>query len=391
MRESFTRRPALGLLLVALIAFVMIGLVDGALGVAWPSMQAAFDRSVADLGLLLAFGGVGYLTASAGYGWLHAKLGTGTLLGVGSVLLAVSLAGIALAPVWAVVVVSSVFLGLGGAFVDTGINAHAALAFDIRSMNLLHACFGVGATLGPVVITMSLISSGAWRSGYLAIAALQVVVALLVWHRRREWAGAEQAETRPVSQRSPATRQTRVFITLFFLYTGVELGTGQWAFTLLSESRGMATAAAGTWVAVYWGGLTIGRFGFGIVGGRLQPSTILGGSMLVALTGVGLLWLDLWGLGMVGLPIAGLGLAAIFPTLISLTPAKIGRDRSTRSIGYQLAAASLGAASVPWVIGLVAAATGLEALGAGLFLTAVVLVVVYLLSARMDRRRVHVD
>lgn len=173
---------------------------------------------------------------------------------------------------------------------------------------------------------------------------------------------------------------------LFFLYTGVEVGTGQWAFTLLTESRGLGTTAAGTWVAIYWGGLTLGRFGFGVVGERLAPSRILGGSMLVSLLGLGLLWSDPIGIGAVGLPIAGLGFAAVFPTLVSLTPARIGRLRSTRSMGSQLAAANLGAAGVPWLLGLVAEDHGLESLGAGLFATAVLLTVVNLASDRKDKR-----
>lgn len=144
----------------------------------------------------------------------------------------------------------------------------------------------------------------------------------------------------------------------------------------------MGSAAAGVWVAVYWGGLTIGRFGFGIVGDRLAPRSILDGSMLVSLLGVGVLWLDPLGLGVVGLPVAGLGLAAVFPTLVSLTPARIGRLRSTRSMGYQLAAANAGAASIPWILGIVAEANGLVSLGPALFVSASLLAVVHAATGR---------
>ena len=148
----------------------------------------------------------------------------------------------------------------------------------------------------------------------------------------------------------------------------------------------MGTAAAGTWVAIYWGGLTLGRFGFGLVGDRLAPSRILRGSMLVSLLGLGILWLDPFDLGASGLPIAGLGFAAVFPTLVSLTPARIGRLRSTRSMGFQLAAANLGAAGVPWLLGLVAESYGLDSLPAGLFAVAVLLAVINQASDRDARR-----
>lgn len=381
MSETRSTRPALAALIVALIAFVTLGLVDGALGVAWLSIRDTFGRGLSELGTLLFGGSVGYLLASTGYGRLHARLGTGLLLGGGSSLLVVGVAGFAAAPGWPIVVGSAVIIGLGGGLVDTGMNAHAALVFDVGSINLLHACYGVGATLGPLVITASLLATGAWRVGYAALAAIQVVGAVAIWARRSRWAWTEpdvggEAEL-PVDK-----LQIWLQLTLFFLYTGVEVATGQWAFTLLSEGRGMGTAAAGAWVAVYWGGLTVGRFGFGIAGSRLTPSRILGGSMVVSLLGLGILWADPLGVGTVGLALAGLGFAAIFPTLVSVTPARIGRLRSTRSMGFQLAAANLGAAGVPWILGLVAESRGLDALGPGLFVVGLLLGVVHVVSDR---------
>lgn len=372
-------------LIVALAAFVMLGLIDGSLGVAWPSIRGTFGRGLSDLGLLLFFGSAGYVIASSGYGWLHEKLGTGVLLSGGSMVLVLGVVGVAAAPAWGVLAASAVLIGLGGGLVDTGMNAHAALAFDVGSINLLHACYGVGATLGPVVITISLVARDNWRPGYAFLAVLQLLSAVAIWWRRARWSDAE-----PDVSSDPALGgrklQFWLLLILFFLYTGVEVGTGQWAFTLLTESRGLGTTAAGTWVAIYWGGLTLGRFGFGVVGERLAPSRILGGSMLVSLLGLGLLWADPVGIGAVGLLIAGLGFAAVFPTLVSLTPARIGRLRSTRSMGFQLAAANLGAAGVPWLLGLVAEDYGLEVLPPGLFAVALLLVAANLTSDRDARR-----
>lgn len=375
-------RPPLRVLGIALAAFVMLGLIDGGLGVAWPSLREAFDRGVAELGLLLAFGSAGYLMASSFYGRLHGRWGTGTLLGTGSTLLFVGVCGYAFAPVWGVVALAAFLLGLGGGLVDTGMNAHAALTFDVGSINLLHAGYGVGATLGPLVITLSLVATASWRWGYAGMAVLQLVTAAAVWARRDHWAGSEP--TQPGDAPQPKARAPLILsVTLFFLYTGVEVGTGQWAFTLLSEGRGLSTAAAGTWVAIYWAGLTVGRFGFGIVGARLTASRILNGSMVVSLLGIAWLWWNPADLGVIGLPLAGLGFAAVFPTLVSLTPARLGRELSTKAMGYQLGAANLGAAGVPWLLGLAAEARGVETLAPGLFLAAVALTVVYVLGDRV--------
>lgn len=363
----------------------MLGLVDASLGVAWPSLRAGFGRGLSDLGILLVFISIGYLTASIGYGRLHTRFGTGVLILTGAGLIAGGVAGIAFAHQWSVVVLSAAVIGLGGGLVDTGLNAHAALAFDVGSINLLHACYGLGATLGPGVITMSLVVSDVWRGGYAVLAILQVVSTVAIWKWRTQWAGAEP-ETGIERHAGGRPLAKALLLVLFFLYTGLEVGTGQWAFTLLREGRGMATAAAGTWVAVYWAGLTAGRFGFGIVGDRFRSSRILDSSMGVALVGLAWLWFDPGGLGMIGLPVAGLGLAAVFPTLVSQTPFRIGRTASTRNIGYQLAAANLGAAGVPWVLGIVADNRGVDALAPGLVIAGLLFGGAHLVSAGEARR-----
>jgi len=178
-------------LAVAFVAFVMIGVATSVLGVAWPSIRDHFSRSVADLGILIASGSIGFITASSLYGRLHLRAGTGRLLIGGSIGVLVGLAGIAVAPSWGWIVATSLVLGFGSGLVDTGLNAHAALAFDLRSMNLLHGCFGLGSTLGPVVMTLSLTASGAWRAGYWALAIAQVGAVMAIWLRRGDWSEGE--------------------------------------------------------------------------------------------------------------------------------------------------------------------------------------------------------
>jgi len=128
--------------------------------------------------------------------------------------------------------------------------------------------------------------------------------------------------------------------------------------------------------------LTAGRFGLGIVGHRLGPLPTLHGSVVVSLVGLGLLWVDPAGFGVIGLPITSLGLAAIFPTLIAVTPARLGTKRSTRSIGHQLAAANLGVAAIPWLLGIVAERLGVAALAPGLFVAGLAFGIVHLASVR---------
>src|SRR4029079_17559694 len=136
-------RPRL-IIALAFVAFVSLGLPDGVLGVAWPSVRATFNRPVSHLGVLLAASTRGYLFSSFLGGQFVRAVGVGVLLLASSLLVAIALAGISLAPTWRAMVVFAVFGGLGGGAIDAGINAFAASRFSARVVNWLHACWGIG-------------------------------------------------------------------------------------------------------------------------------------------------------------------------------------------------------------------------------------------------------
>jgi fucose permease len=151
---------------------------------------------------------------------------------------------------------------------------------------------------------------------------------------------------------------------LFFLYTGAESSAGQWAFSLLTESRGMTTAAAGLAASAYWGSIFAGRLAFGAVAHHVAPSTLLRLGMVGAPLAALVVSLTRSGAGaFLGLFALGLLLAPIFPLLIAETPARVGERHASHAIGFQISAATLGAGALPAAAGLLARYAGLESLG----------------------------
>ena len=138
---------------LASLAFVSLGLPDGLLGVAWPSMRADFGLPLDALGVLLAAFTSGYVSASFAGGRLLARLGLGALLAVSCFLTGLSLLGYALAPAWGMVVALALVAGLGAGGIDTGINTYAAERHGPGMLNWLHACYGIGAAGGPAIMT----------------------------------------------------------------------------------------------------------------------------------------------------------------------------------------------------------------------------------------------
>jgi fucose permease len=85
----------------------------------------------------------------------------------------------------------------------------------------------------------------------------------------------------------------------------------------------------------------------------------------------------------VALVLAGAAAGPIFPSLIATTPARMGARHAANTIGMQIAAAALGQAVGPTLLGAIGRRHGLDALALTLPALAVV---VALLVARMSGR-----
>ena len=369
--------PSRRLIKVAFLIFVTLGLSAGVLGVAWPSMRVDLARPVSDLGLLLAIGTGGYFVAGLVAGRLTRLLGIGSLLTATLLLGTVSLVGYGLAQSWPVLLIFAIGLGFTSGLVDAVINAYVALHHGTRTMNLLHASFGVGATTGPILVASLLARGLSWRWTYLVLAAAEAALLVVVFALRQRWPDPPQERTVAVTDGRLGGSVAGV-LGLFFLNVGFEVTAGQWAYSVLTESRNVAAFAAGVWVALYWGGLTGGRLLLGVVGDRISGRAILHLSMAGSVIGAIIFWWDPSGLGVLSLPLLGLSIAGVFPTLVALTPRLVGAERAPAIIGYQIAAASVGTAALPWIAARFIDANGLEALGPFLVVTATVMALLHL-------------
>src|SRR5688572_5321497 len=158
------------LLALAFVAFISLGLPDGILGVAWPSIRRTFHVPLSQLGYLLMAGTMGYFLSSFFAGAFERKLGIGGVLLASNLLVFVSLVGNALAPAFPWMLCFGFAGGLGAGAIDAAINHFAARSFPPRWVSWMHACYGIGATIGPLIMTAVIVSGLSWRYGYASIA-----------------------------------------------------------------------------------------------------------------------------------------------------------------------------------------------------------------------------
>jgi fucose permease len=376
------------LLLLAYLGFISLGLPDGLLGVGWPAIRDDFGVPTAAVGFVLAVGTAGYLTSSVAAGFTIARLGVGWLLTVSTVTASAALTGYALSPVFAVLVCLAFLLGLGSGAVDSGLNAYAASAFGPRHMNWLHAFFGLGVAIGPLIMTAVLQAGHSWRWGYAIVAASQILLAIAFGLRVRAW-GERRPDPRAAAPSGGRSRDTLAIPAVwvgalsFALYVAIEMGAGLWAFLLLTEGRGLGVAAAGICVSAYWGAMFVGRIVFGLVSERVGSRVVLTGGLLGMVAGTVLVALPApAAVTVAGLVIIGFAAAPIFPLMTLTTADRVGADHADRAIGLQIGAAGLGGAVIPAGIGKILDVYGVHLLGPTLVVGAVLLFVLHLLSLR---------
>jgi fucose permease len=279
---------------------------------------------------------------------------------------------------------------------DAGLNTAVALTGRQRLLNLLHGAYGVGTALGPLVVTAAILT-GSWRPAYLIQVCLDLAMAAL-WlrqrrrERRRDPALAPAPAPAPVTDSHPAARWSRrryravvvAGMSVFFVYTGLEVGAGQWEASFCRGQLHMSAGATGLAVFGYWGALTAVRIGLALLPRPVPPQAVVRwGSGIAVLAAATIWWRPNVAVAVIGFVVLGGALAGVFPALISLTPVRLGEQRAHNVISWQVGAAAAGGAGLSAFIGLLIGITSLAALGPAITILALIVVATELILNRL--------
>jgi fucose permease len=392
MQSVQNSRSDLRTIIVSYLGFIGLGMTGGLLGLAWPTMQKEFEVPLDAVGILLLAGTLGYLSASFLSGPIAYRFGAGKMFIGSAVLSAFGLLATSLTHTWLLLPVFLVIGGFGNGLIDAGFNAYVAQHHGARAMNWLHGSFGIGTTIGPLVMRQVLISGESWRVGYTIASGVMLAVAVIFMFGRTWWkpviVESETANTQRKSVRDVLRMPAVWFgIGLFFLYAGLEATPGTWVYTLFTQARGIDPSSAGAWVSIYWGSFTVGRFFFGAIITRVNTLTLTRFCMIGVLVGAFLLWWNpaAW-IGFVGLTVVGFMEAPLFPIFVSDTPKRVGMENAGNAIGFQVAGAGIGIALLPAFAGVLANNSSLNVIPLYIFVAAVVVIVLHEFSVAQGKR-----
>lgn len=358
--SPFLRSPVI----LACFGFALIGINGGANGILLPSLSAFYHVGDATIGLLFLVSSLGYFLSALGSGLLTERLGLRRSLLIGTLTSLLGLLAFGIRLPFILLLFARLLAGFGVGIIETGFNVYTVtLPRHAVLLNYLHAFYGVGALVGPLLASSILAGPWGWNSVYLVMVViwLPLVPGISVLFKSALSGTKEQEEKEPVPGNvlGATLRLPIVWLAALFLliYVGVEVSLGNWGYSFLLETRQQGTVVAGWIVSGYWFGLTLGRF-------VLQPMAERFGIgikalMYACLAGIimGLLLIWLLPSGVVaaaGFGFIGFSLAPIYPLTVALIPKLVPPRLGPSAIGMLVSISIIGLALFPWAAGILA-------------------------------------
>jgi MFS transporter, FHS family, Na+ dependent glucose transporter 1 len=386
LMSATSRRNKIGITAGYYAALFCIGLSASIIGPTLPGLAENTGADIRQISLLFTARSLGILVGALTVSRLYDRLPGHPVLVIGLLSVALTLALVPLASqLWGLVVVM-LLMGLVGSVIDVGTNT--MLPWLHRGnvapyMNGLHFFFGVGAFLAPIGVAQSLLMSGDIVWAYWLLALLIVPAAA--------WIALQPGPRPPTTRTSEsAKRQNYPLVAaitcFFFLYVGTEVSFGGWIYTYAVQMGLASVTTAAYLTSLFWGALTVGRLISIPAANRMAPRRLLAAGIVGCLVSMGLLLTQAQSTAVLWISSMGMGLsmAPLFPTTLSL--AERNMPVSAKTTGWFFAGVSLGAMTLPWLVGQLFDGRGpvmaMGAIGGGVLGTAVLYGVMLLVLRR---------
>lgn len=378
------------LLLIIYLSFISLGLPDALLGSAWPIMHEELKVPLSYSGSVYMLISCCTILSSLKSESLNRRFGTGKITAFSVLLTALAIFGFSMSRSFYMLLLFAIPYGLGAGSVDAALNHYVALHYSSRHMNWLHCMWGIGASIGPYIMGFVLQRGYSWSKGYFLIGMLQAGLTFLLflslglWKEKEEdmndlvkvemHEGEEGKKAMSFREilRIPGAKEC---IASFFFYCAIEQTIGLWSGSFMVYSLRIDAKLAASFVALFYFGITFGRFLAGIFSAKWKDEELILGGIAILFLGIVLLFpaglfsgKRLFGMELrqvfviLSLLFMGLGCAPIYPAIIHSTPYNFGAENTSALIGKQMASAYIGSLSLPPIFGVLA-----KNFGTGLF------------------------
>jgi len=358
------------------LAFILLGLTISAEGPTLLQLAENTSSALDQISSIFVFSSFGYLSGSYIGGRIYDRIAGHRFMAGVLVLLGVFTALIPIATSLWLLLFIILILGLAKGALDVGCNTLLLWIHNEKVdpfMNGLHACFGIGAFIAPLVVALVVTLTGDIHWVYWSFAIAALPIAVFIWNLPSPTARATPEHRKDISM---PILPIAVMVLCFVLYVGAEVGYGNWIYTYAFKQRLGTEITSAYLTSAFWGFFTLGRLLAIWISTRLRPITVLLLDFAGCLASLALILLFkdstfiLW----TGSILLGISMASIFPTFLTLSEERMHITGATA--GWFLVGGGLGGMIFPWVIG-----QAFESIGAGAMMTIVLVTVILNLLA----------
>ncbi len=353
------------LLALIYIAFISLGLPDSLLGSGWPVMHTELGVPVSFMGMVSMVISGGTIVSSLFSDRLTRRLGTKTVTVISVFLTVIALFGFSFSNSFWMLIAFAVPYGLGAGAIDAALNNYVALHYKAKHMSWLHCFWGVGTIVSPFIMGYAL-KNLTWNGGYRIVGLIQLAIAVLLLVTLPVWRVNKETDEKTGKSvgliGALKIKGVPFLLTGFFAYCAAEATAMQWASTYFAEVKKIPPERAASFAALFYIGITLGRFVSGFITDRLGDRKMILTGTAVLTCGIIVLIIPTTSYitAFAAFLVIGFGCAPIYPCIIHSTPSNFGAENSGAIIGIQMASAYVGSTFIPPIFGLLGNSIGFE-------------------------------
>lgn len=347
------------LLFVIYISFISLGLPDSMLGTAWPLMHTDLNIGVSVAGLVGTVVSIGTVISSLLYSRNAYRIRTEVLTFISILMTAISLLLFSISTSFLVLLPIAILLGLGAGAVDASLNNYVSQHYKSNVMGFLHAFWGIGTMVAPLLFSHLFSNGVSWRTGYFSIGLFQILISIIVFSSFPLW----KKEKGEIYKEDTGEERTKIRIKdvkgvipamlSFFTYSAVEQTMMLWAPTFLVFSRNLSSSIAASTGGMLFFGITVGRLATGLFSDKFRSKTLIRTGEILIFVGILMLLFLSEELIWIAIFVYGLGCAPIYPMLVYQTAEIFPAQQSSFVLGLEMAASYVSVALMPNLFGFI--------------------------------------
>ncbi len=296
-------------------------------------------------------------------------------------------------PPYPVVVVILAAAGIGNGLLDAAWNAWiGTMDHPNQLLGLLHGCYGLGATISPLIAT-SMVTKGnlGWWTFYyimIGLVACELVLGTMAFWTETGMkyrdTNRSDGEEKGMTRRALKNKVTWICSAFFLAYVGTEgmpssptkplpslsiakasnaVSLGGWIVTFMIRVRHAHPFPSGMTATGFWLGITLGRLILGFITPSIGEGLAITIYLLLATAFQLLFWLvPQFFVSAVAVAFVGFFIGPLFPSGVVAATKLLPSELHVAAIGFSAAFGGGGAAVLPFAVGAIAQARGVKTL-----------------------------